>query len=436
MTSVWKEPAGRDDRSDQAGEPDENQLDLFEILPHASSGTEQPLVAGGQSDAGAGLVELHSAESAAAEARFAEAHLADSSPVAYVDLTASAPSSLDSSANGPDILNSSNADSGNVERIVGPAAARDVLDVGVSDVDDLRRLEESIRWLMNAGTAPLPLTAPLPPVIGLSPLVSQEDNALLLDPDTLFPPRAPRRGAGVVAGAAKILLLSAIAAPTAYFVASGLQFTAAVAPSDAAVSGVATPVALSGDTTGTAMAPVVVLSTPAAAALAPAASSLPQAEHDVVEIRPAPPESTAAPEPVAAPQPTGRTGEAIVAAVAMAHEPPAAGRAEPAEAASPPMPVVLPAKPALRQEEIAMMIEKGRVLFEAGDLAAARLFFRRAANAGDAAAAIAMGATYDPDVLTQRFIRGVEADPQEAQKWYERARGMGGQRVEMLAQRR
>jgi TPR repeat protein len=90
----------------------------------------------------------------------------------------------------------------------------------------------------------------------------------------------------------------------------------------------------------------------------------------------------------------------------------------------------------LRQEEIAMMVERGRLLFEAGDLAAARLFFRRAANAGDAAAAIAMGATYDPDVLTQRFIRGIEADPLEAQKWYERAREMGGQRVEMLAQRR
>jgi TPR repeat protein len=100
------------------------------------------------------------------------------------------------------------------------------------------------------------------------------------------------------------------------------------------------------------------------------------------------------------------------------------------------MPVVpQPVKPLLRQEEIAMMIERGRVLFEAGDVAAARLFFRRAASAGDAAAAIAMGATYDPEVLTQRFIRGIEADAQEAQRWYERARDMGGQRVE-LAQRR
>jgi TPR repeat protein len=79
----------------------------------------------------------------------------------------------------------------------------------------------------------------------------------------------------------------------------------------------------------------------------------------------------------------------------------------------------------MRHAEVAMMIERGRVLFESGDVAAARLFFRRAANAGDASAAWAMGATYDPDVLTQRFIRGIEADPAEAQKWYERAREMG-----------
>jgi TPR repeat protein len=85
-------------------------------------------------------------------------------------------------------------------------------------------------------------------------------------------------------------------------------------------------------------------------------------------------------------------------------------------------------------QEIAMMIERGRVLFEAGDVAAARLFFRRAANAGDPAAAIAMGATYDPEILAQRFIRGIEANADEAQKWYDKAREIS-QHVEMLAQR-
>ena len=437
MTSVWKELAGRDDRPDQAGEPDENQLDLFEIMQRASSGTERLQVAGGRCDARAGLVELRPAESGAAESHVAEVHLVDSSLVAHCKLKPAASTTLDPGAFDSGVQNSSSVDPGDVEMTLGPTAARDVLEVGVSDADDLRRLEESIRWLTNAGTAPLPRTAPLRPVSGLSPLALQEeDDALLLDPDTLFPPRAPRRGSGVAAGAAKILLVSAIAAPTAYFVASGLQFPGAVAPSDAAaVSGVATPVALSGDTTAVAMAPVV-LSAPAAAALpASTISYVPRAEHSVVEVSPAP-EPAVAPQPAAAPPPTSRAAEVIVAAVAPAHEPPVAGGAGAAEAVSPPTPFVLPAKPVLRQEEIAMMVERGRLLFEAGDLAAARLFFRRAANAGDASAAIAMGATYDPDVLTQRFIRGIEADPLVAQKWYERARGMGGQRVEMLAQRR
>ncbi|MBO0753805.1 MAG: hypothetical protein J2P53_16925, partial [Bradyrhizobiaceae bacterium] len=86
------------------------------------------------------------------------------------------------------------------------------------------------------------------------------------------------------------------------------------------------------------------------------------------------------------------------------------------------------------RQEIAMLIERGRALFETGDVAAARLCFRRAANAGDAAAAIAMGSTYDPDVLAQRFIRGIEANAEEAQKWYDKAREIS-QHVEMLAQR-
>jgi len=87
------------------------------------------------------------------------------------------------------------------------------------------------------------------------------------------------------------------------------------------------------------------------------------------------------------------------------------------------------------------MIERGRSLFDAGDVVAARLFFRRAANAGDAAAAIALGATYDPEILSQRFIRGIGADAQEAQRWYDKARALGGgggggsSRIEMLAHR-
>jgi hypothetical protein len=389
MTSAWKEPSGRDDHSDSLGaEPGENQLDLFEIL--------RPLTASGRNDAASPP---------------AEAPLLD---LGNLDLGNLEPPSLEVSG-----IAEPDAEPDNIEMIASPAVARDFPDVGVSDADDLRRLEESIRWLMNAGTMPLPRTTPLAPVLGLSPLHSHDADALLLDPETLFPPRARQRGSTLAAGAAKFLLVSAIAAPTAYFVASWMQFPGAAAPSDqTAVSGVVTPVALSGE-------PVAVegLQEPALSAAAPQAG-----RGDEI---PAP-----QPERPTLPQPASRAAEVIVvAAISTAPEPPSVAAAPPAEAVSPPMPVIMPAKPALRQEEIAMMVERGRVLFEAGDVAAARLFFRRAANAGDAAAAIAMGATYDPEVLTQRFIRGIEADAHEAQKWYEKAREMG-RHIEMLAQRR
>jgi TPR repeat protein len=180
--------------------------------------------------------------------------------------------------------------------------------------------------------------------------------------------------------------------------------------------------------------------TPSPAFAAPSPKAPPTA-HDAIEV----PALLRQPEQAAAPRPASRrAAETVLAAIAIppaaavkaAPEPPAAPAAQPADSVGGvPAAVIPPVKPALRQEEIAMMVERGRVLFEAGDLASARLFFRRAANAGDAAAAIAMGATYDPEVLAQRFIRGIEADAQEAQRWYERAREMG-RRVEMVAQRR
>jgi hypothetical protein len=46
-----------------------------------------------------------------------------------------------------------------------------------------------------------------------------------------------------------------------------------------------------------------------------------------------------------------------------------------------------------------------------------------------------LGSTYDPEVLAQRFIRGIQGNAEEAQRWYEKAKDMG-QHVEMLAQRR
>jgi hypothetical protein len=98
----------------------------------------------------------------------------------------------------------------------------------------------------------------------------------------------------------------------------------------------------------------------------------------------------------------------------------------------------VPATPAARQD-VSALVEQGKAFVEIGDLVAARILFRRAAKAGDAAAAIAMGATYDPVVLAERGVRGVAADLDKARAWYERAKDMGSsegpRRLEMLANR-
>jgi hypothetical protein len=418
MASAWREPSGRDDRSDSLGfQPDENQLDLFEILPRASSGTAQPSASSRHDGAGHPYLELSAVESVPVDDG-----VRDPAAPGATELDGAESGAREAGDLNPHDLNPYDVE------MLSPAGAH-FIDAGISDADDMRRLEESIRWLMSAGMAPMPQTTLLPPVPGLATLDGRDDHSLLLDPETLFPPRAPRRRSGIVVGAAKVLLVSAIAAPTAYFVASWLQFPGAAAPSDpAAIAAVATPVALPGDQ--------VAEVTPVLSAPEP-----PAVHNDgKTAIANAPP-----PEPPPAnPADTVVVMAAATPRDAVAPEPPTIVATAPAEAVSPPLPVALPPKPAaFRAEEVALMVERGRVLFEAGDVAAARLFFRRAANAGEAAAAFAMGATYDPDVLAQRFIRGIEANAEEAQRWYQKAREMSlpatgptGQHIEMLAQRR
>ena len=59
-------------------------------------------------------------------------------------------------------------------------------------------------------------------------------------------------------------------------------------------------------------------------------------------------------------------------------------------------------------------------------MSAARMFFQRAAEAGLAAAAIRMGATYDPVELSRvSALAGVPANRNEARRWYELARDLG-----------
>ena len=81
--------------------------------------------------------------------------------------------------------------------------------------------------------------------------------------------------------------------------------------------------------------------------------------------------------------------------------------------------------PLLGAQDIKFLIDRGRQFFKAGDVAAARLFFSRAANAGDATAAVEMGTTYDPASLRNLGVRGLTADLEKARSWYDGASKLG-----------
>jgi TPR repeat protein len=94
----------------------------------------------------------------------------------------------------------------------------------------------------------------------------------------------------------------------------------------------------------------------------------------------------------------------------------------------------------LDPDAIASLLRRADALIASGDVAAARLALRRAADAGDPRAAMTLGGTYDPAVLEKLSVHGIVPDVAMARSWYERARKFGSaeasQRLEMLASRR
>jgi TPR repeat protein len=87
--------------------------------------------------------------------------------------------------------------------------------------------------------------------------------------------------------------------------------------------------------------------------------------------------------------------------------------------------------------EIASALSRGTALIASGDLAAARLVLRRAAEGGDARSAMMLAETYDPAILEKLGVHGVVPDLAKARGWYEKARQFGAaeanQRLELLA---
>jgi TPR repeat protein len=128
------------------------------------------------------------------------------------------------------------------------------------------------------------------------------------------------------------------------------------------------------------------------------------------------------------------TREAIKSAYQSALQGGAPQAAPAAESVIPPDPVRH-----LDPDEIVASLKRGAALIASGDIAAARLVLRRAADAGDARSAMALAETYDPAILEKLGVHGVVPDSDKARGWYEKAKQFGAteatQRLELLASR-
>jgi len=82
-------------------------------------------------------------------------------------------------------------------------------------------------------------------------------------------------------------------------------------------------------------------------------------------------------------------------------------------------------RPAAQAGTVALLLDRGNQLLASGDVASARQFFERANEVDGAAAARAIGATYDPLVLRRMKTVGVKPDAALAAQWYRRAAEAG-----------
>jgi TPR repeat protein len=93
--------------------------------------------------------------------------------------------------------------------------------------------------------------------------------------------------------------------------------------------------------------------------------------------------------------------------------------------AVPPPPSRLPASPKIGEATARDLVARADRLLEKGDIVGARAIYQRAAELGDASAALAVGATYDPNRLWSLGALGLVGNKERARQWYQRASELG-----------
>jgi TPR repeat protein len=75
--------------------------------------------------------------------------------------------------------------------------------------------------------------------------------------------------------------------------------------------------------------------------------------------------------------------------------------------------------------DVMPLLSRGNAMLALGDIAAARLFYERAASLGSAQGAVSLGKTYDPGFLAAIRAAGVTPDRDAAATWYRKGVALG-----------
>jgi hypothetical protein len=261
-----------------------------------------------------------------------------------------------------------------------------------------------------------------------------------LQPEVLTPPAELREGNGRLWTVLSMLIASAVAAPIAYYFAAGGSSSS----SDQRLASAESRPTVE---TLTVTAPTIPARPPRAQERVDVAS-VPEAAPPVTVV-PRRGQGAPAPQPPAAQppmaQPPAQRVERAPPVQTVERTPPPAQRTPPpaqrVERAPPPQVAERAPQPVrtLDPAEIDVLVKQGQQFVAAGDFVTARLVFQRAAEAGNAAAALALGASYDPVVLSRLGVRGVDADVSKARTWYQKAKEFGApdadRRLSTLANR-
>jgi hypothetical protein len=324
-------------------------------------------------------------------------------------------------------------------------------DAVMSDYD-LERLETSLRWLQRQeASTRLPPAPTLPPGPGLASLdsrgrrhggdrfASDFRSPLSLEPERMAPPPAMVSGRGNLRWSLYIFIASAVVASSAYYLSAG-----GLAPPSEPVA----PPKLASADSSPAPAPAAIGRQELVGKKESLGKKDSLGDKDSLGNKDSWPTVARDDDPETlrelAAQSLKASKTAQLTAKLTAKAPAKSSEGDTVAMLPPPVgaaPTPAPSNPirTLDAEEIALLIKQGEQFIAAGDVVTARTIFQRAAEAGDAHAAMALGATYDPAVLAKLGVLGMGADVEKARNWYQKAESLGSQeatqRLSVLANR-